>query len=293
MKRPKPPARAFNGQENHRRLSSLDGQSSFAGGQQPVPPEALDCTPRATITLTDETVWLTRHDERGSPVATYPVAANDVAAAFNVFGADTGLLPEHTLFWQMRGGQMRVGVWLPPAKRTIQFAAGRRAVTLTIPLPGFVFVGQGTRYWIHAASKRPATARDWLYLAPLPNVHDDGSICAGTVKFPKKCTPGTISEAARLFFESEFNHDLGASKVQGWSGSLLGFLKSLNRQRQFPAERLAPSALTIGDVVGQREHERERGPRIENGVMHLDPNAPAPDVALWANMPFVVDGEDA
>ncbi len=178
----------------------------------PLTDEAYDRIPRAQLTLTDETIWLSRFDPRGAPTATYPVAAHDVALAFNTFGASTGLLPEHTLFWQQCRNQLRIGMWLPPATRALVFATGRGDETLAVPLPGFVFVGAGAQYSIFAAPARPRQATDLLYHAPLPNVHPSGLICAGNVKFPR-CAPDTLAQAAALFFESHFNSDLSTGKL--------------------------------------------------------------------------------
>ena len=211
-----------------------------------LPPEAFDRIPRITLTLTDETIWLTRHDGRGAPVSTYPVAHGDVARAFSTFSSSTGLLPPETLFWGERNGQARIGIWLPPARRQIRYASGRKVAKLDIPLPGFVFVGEGTSYYIWAAAQRPTSPNEWVKLAPLPNVYTDGSICQGTVKFPA-CKPDTIAEATRLFFESEFNQDLSSGKVNA-SGSLFNFLHGLRKARRFPTGKLL-DAQTMGGIV--------------------------------------------
>lgn len=200
----------------------------------------LDNIPRFTITVTDESCWLTRHDAKGKPYLTYPVSSPSLGAAFNGFEADTGLIPEGCLFWQNRGGRNRVAIWISPGPRQL-FFAGKKGKTMfiTIPLPGFVFVGDGPRYSIFAAKKRPTNVSDWLYHAPLPNVRSDGSICAGSVQFPE-CSMETIGEAARLFFVSEFNGDLAAGKVAGQKGSLFNALKALKKEPEFPHDRLIP-----------------------------------------------------
>lgn len=212
-----------------------------------LPPEALDAAPRAAVILTDESAWLARYDSRGARTALYLVAAADVAAAFNRFGSSTGLLPDHILFWQHTGQGDRLGLWLPPARRTLRF--GGRIAPLSVKLPGLVFVGRGNSYWLYAALSRPARNSDRLYCAPLPNVHSDGLICAGSVRFPK-CSAATIQPAASLFFESEFNYDLLGGNVAG-NGEPMKILRSLSQARAFPAARLVPS-ITAGQLLGDR-----------------------------------------
>ncbi len=184
----------------------------------PLPPAAFDATPRLALVLTDETMYLTRFSERGEPLSSHPVSANDVAGAFNKFSASTGILPADVLFWQSRGGRDRLAIWLPPMVRALTFAQGRRDVTLRVPLPGFVLVGAGVKYFIFAATARPTKPTDQLYHAPLPNVHiPSGLICAGNVQFPK-ARAETLPQAATLFFESQFNSDLSSGKIKSQIG---------------------------------------------------------------------------
>jgi len=248
----------------------------------------LDITPRAQLTLCDETIYLTRFD-RGMPSATYPVQANHVAEAFSgLGGASSGLLPADALFFIENKGKIRIGVWLPPAVRSITFGTGRRKQVWRVPLPGCVFVGEGVSYNIYVALERPAAKSSQLYKAPLPNVHEDGHICAGNVKFTA-CSAATIHQAAALFFESEFNHDLAGGKItmtkkpkparrrpnlpfydgerefaddededdpddefeedeNADGAELIALLRSLDGKRVFPAKRLLPWC-TLGELM--------------------------------------------
>lgn len=171
-----------------------------------------DNLPVVSITLTTGDTFLTRYDERGRPGQSYPVKVGDVGAAFNVGGVSSGLLPPDVLFWQTVNGQCRIAIWIAPRVHALVFNKGRRGQRLIIPLPGFVFAGQGLRYWIWAAPMRPMHS-DSLYVAPLSNVHPNGMICTGNVEFPV-CAPETILNAASLFFESRFSNHLSERKVK-------------------------------------------------------------------------------
>lgn len=214
-------------------------------GAGTLPAESLDDTPRAALVLCDESAWVVRFD-RGTPAGWTPVATEAAASALAVFGADTGLLPDGILFWQRRSGRDRVGVWLPPARRRLDF--GERRQVVTVPMPGLVFVGQGTSYQVWAARARPDRPGAALFHAPLPNVYDDARVCNGSVNFPK-ATGGTILAAAKLFFESGFSRHLADGRVLGKKGAT-DFLLGLNGKRAFPLESLAPAGMAMGQVLG-------------------------------------------
>jgi hypothetical protein len=252
----------------------------------PLPDKAFDSVPRLALTFTDESIWMTEFD-RGEPTVTYPVAYDHVAQSFQVFGSSTGLLDSETLFWKKRGNQVSIAMWIPPSVRTLNFAHGRKSnVAFRVPMPGFVFIGTGKQYSIFAAKSRPLQDTDMLYLAPLPNVNEDGLICAGSVEFPK-ASATTLRQAATLFFESGFNSDLAQRKVQslrkdtdnddeededdddenaefvpteprvhrsrrGTSryGNLFQFLRSLKNKTKFPQGELV-SAMTVKQLLGK------------------------------------------
>lgn len=219
-------------------MSKRNGKNKFEIEQ--------DNVPRVTITLTDESVYLTRHDRTGAPGATYPVSAAGIANAFNLFGASTGLLPPDTLFWQSTRGQPRIGVWVAPGVRTLAMRR-KRLEHWRVPLPGLVFVGNAKQYTVFAAAERPSREADRLYHCPLPNVYDDGRICPGNVPFPA-CGPGTMAQAIALFFESEFNHDLAGHAT-------IELLKSLRGKGEFPIGRLR-AAGTMGEIItGERSRD--------------------------------------
>lgn len=217
-----------------------------------LPPEAFDAQPTAQLTFTAETLWLTRFDDHGQRLATYPVKVADVAAAFRGeagLSVATGILPADVLFYQQAQGKAaRIGVWLPAGVRRISWAVGKRTRHLSIPLPGLVFIGQGNQFWAWAAKSRPVKEGDPLFQVPLSNVNGSGLICHGNVEFPK-AAPDRMAAAAAAFLESNFNDHMDDSRVAKQKGSLLSFLIALDGKRSFPSDRLRPGGLTAGNAM--------------------------------------------
>lgn len=227
-------------------------KTALAAQPAPLPAEAFDQEPRVALVLGDETAWVVRFD-RGVPAARTPVNIEQAGRAFQRFGTDTGLLPDGCLFWQNGANQERVAIWLPPARRTLDFGQARRG-RVALPLPGLVFVGQGLTFHVWAALERPTKPTAMLYHAPLPNVYGDGRVCNGTVKFPK-ATAATIGDAARLFFESGFTQHLDDRHIRG-TGNATKFMRSLARKQTFPLDRLMPAGITLSQLIGQAKSDR-------------------------------------
>lgn len=239
-----------------------------------LPLEAFDIHPRVSVTLTDESAYLTRYDERGAPVGTFPVCVEQVCAVFRGLSltANTGLLPPDVLYWRTEKGRVTVALWLPPMKRIITWDAGRRQHRITLPRLGFVFIGAGRQYKIFASPTRPTSERAVLYHAPLPNIHDDGTVCPGNVKFPV-ASPATIGEAAALFWESRFNHDLSNNRVDD-DAPLLKILRTLSlaSRRSFPVELLVSTHITLSQLMtGERTAEIFIRPETDEDNEEPDP----------------------
>jgi PRTRC genetic system protein B len=268
----------MSGQPSRRRKETDTGKRK-AKAETP----ELDNIPRVTVTLTDEACWITRHDRSGAATLTYPAAIGEVCNAFNQFGANTGLLPAETLFWQSRSGVMRIGVWLPAAVRTIRVQVKTQPETLRVPLPGLMVIGQGPQYTVLALTERPTTGREMLYKTPLPNVHDNGAVCAGSVTFPV-ASAATMSQAVALFFDSLFNADLSYGKLR--SGELLPFLRKLSksRARKFPIDQLVPTGVTVNELISGK---RGQGVSADDGVWTADDDDGTTDA--YGNVRFAAD----
>jgi len=172
------------------------------------------------LDLFEESIVITRYNDDGIPVTCYEIGPDDLASAFSGIPLSTGLLPRNCLSYARRDGQELISIYIPPGRHTlVAWLDPEQKAEFDLPLPGFVFVGQGVQYRIFAIKQRPGN-RERLFRPPLPNVFGDGRICAGNVNFPP-CTAKTIHEAARLFFTSEFNHDLAQSKSAEYQENVL------------------------------------------------------------------------
>lgn len=165
---------------------------------------------------------------------------------------DSGWLAFNSVRW----GQCRRGEWLvqfyPP--RRYQLALDRFADTpISVPLPGFVFVGCDRSYWIWAIKSNSLDPNSKLFHAPLPNVMPDGSICFGE-NFPPKTSPLGIVQAWDLFWRSPFNNHVVHNKSKLHNQDVRFQLLSLHRKgsKRYPVRDLVPfSNKTISSAVEQ------------------------------------------
>jgi PRTRC genetic system protein B len=202
------------------------------------------------VDVFSESVVLTRFEE-GAATATYEVAPEDLAAAFAGIPVATGLLPKDCLFFARRGSQDYIAIYIPPGRRTLSVKPSKRAVTIRPVLPALVFAGEGIEYRVYAVKQRPSEPAESLFHAPFPNVYNDGRICPGNVTFPV-CSTGTIHQAAALFLESNFNHDLAAGKCNSHD-NVVNLWRALAKRnaRNFPASELIGTRHTLGDLLGE------------------------------------------
>jgi PRTRC genetic system protein B len=173
---------------------------------------------------------------RDEAVATYPVAALDVAAAWSQVSANSGFLPANALFWRRRGGLDALGVFVPARRWNVQSADG----SFHLPLPPLLFMGQGRHYAVFALKRRPKSAAADLFHAPFPNVFPSGQICPGDVPFPT-CSAETIYDALALFLEgSRFNRHLSQNRCRSFPDDVYRLWRALDGKARFPLVQLLP-----------------------------------------------------
>jgi hypothetical protein len=185
--------------------------------------------PRVRLDLYAEAVILTRYE--GPDLRTsYPVAVDDLVAAFSRLPVTSGLLPPNCLFWGRESVETRITIYVPGRRWRLQMAER----IFHIPVPPLLFAGAGEQYRVFAVRRRPRAMPIELYHCPTPNVHPDGIICQGSAPFPA-CASDTIEQALSLFLEgSLFNGDLAAGKCRSYPEDVRHLWRQLEGARRFP-----------------------------------------------------------
>lgn len=207
---------------------------------------------RMTLHLYDDMIVATKHGE-GSE-STFVVDPLELAQRLGGLDVQSGILPRNCLFWQRRGGQERLAVYVPPQVWRVEIAANGRRIE--VPLPGLVFVGQGKRYGAWAVVEPEQAPAGWLphagtalYRCPTPNIGDDG-VCAGSVRFPV-AGAGTIWAAVSLFFESRFNDHLSNGKSQRHPDCILEMWYEIADSEAYPVDDLVKAKSNLGGLMEQ------------------------------------------
>lgn len=200
--------------------------------------------------LFDDMIVVTDFDDKGqTPKRSFIADPLSIVEALGRVSINSGLLPDNVLFWQRRGGQERIGVWLPPQVWRLRAEPTSR-VNRVIPLPGLVFVGQGKSYgvWALDSDKRPGLEAP-LYNAPCPNVSGRG-VCAGNVEFPD-AGAATIRAAVEAFFESGFNNHLDNGKSKKYPASVLHLWRELakDKEQPYPVGDLVAAGVTVKQMM--------------------------------------------
>ena len=190
--------------------------------------------------------YLFRYQEDGREASKF-VTSPDVAAAFSMKEIDSGWLPAGMVRWGVNAG----GPWFvystPGQKVKLSLDDD---ITLTVPAPRLVLVGSGTLYWLAATTTQHFEADAFAYLAPYPNVYQDGKICWGT-NSPPEATPENVRKVWDLFWTAPFNADLAGKKSKAHSKDVRDQLRALAEKpvRSYPKSDLISMNISIEFLV--------------------------------------------
>lgn len=196
--------------------------------------------PRARLDLYEEAVILTRYESEERRTS-YPVAVDDLVAAFSRVPLSSGLLPANCLFWGRENGQTRIAIYVPGRRWWLRTAER----SFYIPLPPLFFAGAGEQYRVFAVKRRPKETHFDLFHCPTPNVHPNGAICQGNAPFPA-CATDTIEQTLSLFLEgSLFNGDLAAYKCRSFPDDVRELWMKLKGAKRFPLQELVQTRTSL------------------------------------------------
>jgi hypothetical protein len=172
-------------------------------------------------------------------ITTRVVSARDIALAFlREVPLGSGLLPENTLWWRQGRQGIEIALWRSPrvwhvALETAPLQPPKR---FKLPMPGLIFVCYpGRTPNVYAAKKRPRSADEIIYHAPLFNVFHDGRTCPGTHKYPN-----SIEEIPESFFQSFFSPTADhRNRSKKYPDDLTKLWEDLDGKKRYP----------LGDLV--------------------------------------------
>lgn len=200
-------------------------------------------------------------DDQGKPINACPLSAEECCNLAQTLKASTelkttflqpnGILPENILY--LNASDLGCAVWFTKAqpvnlffKKELGINNGKAIV------PAMVWKATKTELEIYAIKDkgRPKTTTK-LYDAPFFNVHEDGSVCMGTVnvQFDKDCAlEDFILTWEQYFWNSKFSHMIAQrSPVNGNIVQL--WQEQVNSNRPFPLELLREARLTLKDIL--------------------------------------------
>jgi hypothetical protein len=166
------------------------------------------------------------------------ISPEAVEKAFTAKTVSSGWLSPNTLWWGKTPNGEGIIQFYPPQKYsiTIQLLEGNK--TITVPMPGFIFAGNYSSYYLWVIKGKIFKQYCQLYKAPLPNIwHDSNRICFGK-NIPPTCNPDSINKAWQLFWNSPFNQDLSQNKCRSHPHNVCNLLISLQGAKSFPVKEL-------------------------------------------------------
>lgn len=202
---------------------------------------------RAQITLHDSYAHVVYQEPGGAGWVSKEVMVNELTKALAGVATGTGVLPRNTLFQTQRGGNVYLGVYVPPTQYNLMTPNG----TYAVPLPGLIFTGHKRTYELYALD-----AAGWpeenakLFHPPTPNVYDDGHICQGEMKFPQ-CTSSNIWDVwEKYMVGSYFTGHLSSKRCQSES-HIFNLWEKLDKEKtaSFPVEELVPTRATLKSLA--------------------------------------------
>lgn len=210
---------------------------------------SMDSNVQSLFSLTvhrfSDIAFVTYHelDDKGNLL---PGKIVDAKTALSTFSAtveqnsDSGWVSNRVLF----NSDERL-IWSRPASRsTLWFRGSRQAEGLSVIYPRLIFcLNRNTkRLYCFAASRSTPNKDTQLYVAPVMNVYNDGSLCQGTATLPADLSGASdelIAECENTLFNSQFTHVNNPLTFK--SEKDVSTAEHINRWRRLEKENRAPT----------------------------------------------------
>ncbi|PSB28526.1 hypothetical protein [Chlorogloea sp. CCALA 695] len=180
------------------------------------------------------------------------LSPSSVKAAFDNVPLHSGFLPANTICWGINGFGEYLVQYIPPHNQVVTLinSTDNRLVTLTVSMPGMVFMGWGLSYWMWCVKDKQVTRESQLFHAPLPNVMLDGAICFGTTPH-SLCSALGIGSTWDGFWSSPFNDHMVQSKSIEFPRDVRSQLLKLHGQKakRYPLKDLISCKKNVAEVV--------------------------------------------
>jgi PRTRC genetic system protein B len=168
-------------------------------------------------------------------------------AAFSGQAVDSGWLPQGIVRWGEGTHGVYAVKWITPGlySLAIEVAAGEEGKLKTkrieVPLPGLVFIGMGTSYYLFALKGDKLDPKAHVFKAPLSNVYTSSLICWGENK-PPAASAESMAAAWELFIGSPFNDHLANGKSVAHPEDIGQQLMQIAHQKakKYPEKDLVP-----------------------------------------------------
>ncbi|MCE2723847.1 MAG: PRTRC system protein B [Betaproteobacteria bacterium] len=149
-------------------------------------------------------------------------------------------------------------VWWRPAmvKRAfLRLIDSGESQTINIPMPALCYCVDDRSFQVFALKRRSRPKADTLlYLAPLLNVYESGSVCMGNVDRPKETGVESIGAWEAAFWHSTFTHSNGRHQINR-KGGLETYWKACSGRRPptvFDNDWLVSTKRTVTDLITGR-----------------------------------------
>ncbi len=122
-------------------------------------------------------------------------------------GTSVKYIPENLLSYSPVNRYGSMAWWMPSCRKNLFFdIKGIRNGSAPVPASLFAIIKGKLHVWALKTNKRP-TLETPAYHSPYFNVSEDGAVCMGNMKTPKRANPSRTRNWEELFFGSAFTND--------------------------------------------------------------------------------------